>query len=306
MEIRKMSEQEKTQKPPAEQSKEKDQNIKITVDNEQTKILAEQLAKAQNEKKEMEDKLAKIEADKKVQDEAAKKLAEETEDLKNKLGIIAEKELEKKRNSVKEKANALLKDPERVKEIESKLSTPEGIAAMEYTMNVLEKQMKVGEEQFKTYQEGERKKAEEAAAKAKADADAAAKVAADAAAAGKPAPETKPPSGTAPLNAAQLGNPQPTDLMHMKFDSYGAMVRYLQELEQGSDKLRAAEAKVALNDLLKKWASLVKQNYEAQRSPPMETSDKLPSIKELTLSKRAQEELRRRQQGGQAENVTNG
>lgn len=296
-----MSEQDKNPKP-AEDNKPKEKEIHITVDNTETKRLAEELAKAKQEKEEMEKKLKAIEAQKLIDAEASKKLGEETEDLKNKLGIIAEKELEKKRNSVKEKANALLKDPDRVKEIESKLSTPEGIAAMEYTMNVLEKQMKVGEEQFKSYQEGERKKAEEAAAKAKADADATAKAAADAAAAGKPA--TSPPAGQAPLNDAQMGNPQSADLMHMKFDSYEAMVRYLHQVEKGSDKLRAAEAKSALDELLKKWASLVKQNYDTMRGAPEKGFENAPTFKELGLSKRAQEELRRRQQGGQAENVS--
>jgi hypothetical protein len=295
-----MSEQDKNPKPTNTDDKPKEKEIHITVDNTETKRLAEELAQAKAEKKEMEEKLKGIEAQKVIDAEASKKLGEETEDLKNKLGIIAEKELEKKRTSVKEKANALLKDPERVKEIESKLSTPEGIAAMEYTMNVLEKQMKVGEEQFKSYQEGERKKAEEAAAKAKADVEAVVKAASDAAA-GKSA--TTPPAGQAPLNAAQMGNPQPTDLMHMKFDSYGAMVRYLQEVEKGPDKLRAAEAKTALNELLKKWASLVKKNYDEMRQPPVETSENTPTFKELGLSKRAQEELKRRQQSGQPENV---
>jgi hypothetical protein len=293
----------KEQKPAEQTPKEKEQNIHVTVDNEQTKVLAEQLAKAQLEKKEMEEKLAKIEAQNKVDIEAQKKLAEETEDLKNKLGIIAEKDLEKKRASVKDKANALLKDPERVKEIEAKLSTPEGIAAMEYTMNVLEKQMKVGEEQFKSYQEQERKKAEDAAAKVVADKAAADKAAAEALAAGKPAPVTTPPSGSAPLNAQQMGNAQPNDLMHMKFDSYEAMVRYLHETEKGPDKLRAAEAKAALDELLKKWASLVKQNYDTMRGAPTQGFENAPSFKELGLSKRAQEELRRRQQGNQPENV---
>lgn len=303
--------EDKEQKPQTEQkteqSKEKnEQDIHITVDNEQTKVLAEQLAKAQNEKKEMEEKLAKIEADKKAQEEIAKKAAEETEDLKNKLGIIAEKELEKKRNAVKEKANALLKDPERVKEITDKLSTPDGIAAMEFTMNALEKQMKVGEEQFKSYKEAEQKKAEEAVkaaadAKAKADAEAA-----EAAKTGKPQAKPETPAGSAPLNDAQLkgGNAQPNDLMHMKFDSYEAMVRYLHEVENGSDKARAAEAKTALNDLLKKWASLVKQNYDTMRAGPQTGFEGKP-FKELLLSKRAQEELKRREQGKQAENVTN-
>jgi len=280
-----MPEENKEQNPPV---KEKGQEIHVTVDNEQTKILAQQLAQAQQEKKAAEDKLAKLEADKKAQDEASKKLGEETEDLKNKLGIIAEKELDKKRKAVTEQAKTLLKDDARVKEIEAKLSTPEGIAAMEYTMNVLEKSLKIGQEEQKAYVEAERKKAEEAA-----------KVAEAAKAAGQPAP-----AGSAPMNAAQMGNAQPTDLMHMKFDSYQAMVRYLHEVENGSVKERAAEAKVALDELLKKWASLVKQGYDSMRGAEPMGKDQ-PLFKDLLKSRRAQEELKRREQGKNPENVTN-
>lgn len=301
---------ENEQKPQTEQKStegKKEQDIHITVDNEQTKVLAEQLAKAEAAKKEMEEKLKQVEADKKVQEEASKKIAEEAEDLKNKLGIIAEKELEKKRKAVVEKATALLQDPERIKEIESKLSTPDGIQAMEYTMNVLEKQIKVGQEQFEQYKTNEQKKAEEAAKKVAEDAK---KTAEEKAAAEKAAEEAKKagqkstPAGSAPLNEAQRGGgAQPTDLMHMKFESYEAMVRYLHEVEQGPDKERAAEAKAALTELLKKWASLVKQNYDTMRGAPTQGFQDAPKFQDLLRSKRAQEELRRRQQGGQPENV---
>lgn len=271
--------------PPA-QDKGKEQNIHVTVDNEQTKLLAQELAKAQAEKKAMEDKLAKIEADKKVDQETAKKLAEETEDLKNKLGIIAEKELEKKRTAVKTKAKELLQDDARVKEIEDKLSTPEGIAAMEYTMNVLEKQLKIGEEQHKAFLEAEKKKLEDAAKAAEA-----------AKAAGK-----EPPAGSAPMNAQQMGNSQPTDLMHQKFDSYEAMVRYLHQVENGTDRELAAQAKTALDTLLQGWAKLVKQNYDTMRGSP-EGGIVTPKFQDLLKNKRAQEELRRRQQQSQPESV---
>jgi hypothetical protein len=293
--------QNQTQK--TEQPKEKE--IKITVDNEQTKILAEQLAKAEASKKEMQEKLEKIEADNKVQAEASKKAQEETEDLKNKLGMIAEVELNKKRKSVTEKANALLKDPERVKEIESKLSTPDGVAAMEYTMNVLEKQMKIGEEQYKASQEADRKKAEEVAATQKKAEEEAAKVAAEAEKSGKPQPKPETPAGSAPMNSAQMGSGgEPTDMMHMKFGSYEAMVRYLHEVENGPDKEKAAEAKAALTSLLQKWASLVKQKYDAMQGAPTKGFENAPQFKDMLLSKRAQEELKRRQQGNQPESVT--
>jgi hypothetical protein len=288
------------QKPPTEPQTPKEKEIKITVDNEQTKILAEQLAKAERDKRDIEEKLTKIEADNKVQVEAAKKAIDEAEDLKNKLGIIAEKELDKKRKTVTEKANALLKDPERVKEIESKLSTPEGIAAMEYTMNVLEKQMKAGEEQFKAYQEGERKKAEEAA-KATEDAK---KAAEEAAKSGKPQPKPETPAGSAPLNPQQMGSSeQPTDLMHMKFGSYEAMVRYLHEVENGPDKERAAEAKAALTTLLEKWASLVKQKYDAMQGAPPKGFENAPLFQDMLLSKRAKQAQRELQQGARPESV---
>lgn len=280
--------EENKESNPSAQSKEKETQIHVTVDNEQTKILAQQLAQAQAEKKAAEDKLRAFEAQKIIDSESTKKLGEETEDLKNKLGIIAEKELEKKRKAVTEQAKTLLKDDARVKEIESKLSTPEGIAAMEYTMNVLEKSLKIGQEEQKAYVETERKKAEEAVKAAEA-----------AKAAGQPAP-----AGSAPLNNAQLGNPQPTDLMHMKFDSYQAMVRYLHEVENGSNKELAAEAKAALDELLKKWASLVKQGYDSMRGTENMGKDQ-PLFKDMLKSKRAQEELKRREQGKPAENVTN-
>ena len=181
-------------------------------------------------------------------------------------------------------------------------------------MNVLEKQMKVGEEQFKQYQEAERKKAEDAAKlteEQKKAADEAAKVAAQAAAeaakTGKPVPKQETPAGSAPLNNAQMGNPAPTDLMHQKFGSYAAMVSYLHEVENGPDKEKAAEAKTALNELIRKWATLVKQSHDAMTSTgPENLSKDTPSIHDMTLSKRAKEELRRREQGLPAQSVVTG
>ena len=309
-----------SQKPPESKPTEgKEQEIKITVDNKQTEILAKQLAEAEASKKATEEKLAKIEADKKAIEEAAKKSAEEAEDLKNKLSIIAEKELEKKRKAVTEKATALLGDPERIKEITDKLSTLEGIKNAEFTINMLEDQIKKGQVQFEQYKADEIKKqeeavkkaAEEAAAKAAAAKTEEEKKAAEEAAkkaeeeAKKLAAQKSTPSGSAPLNTQQMGGGQAPDLMHMKFDSYAAMVRYLQEVENGPDKELAAQARVALNQLLQKWAALVKQSHDAMTStPPEQIGEKSPLIKEMALSKRAKEELRRRQQGNQPESVS--
>jgi chromosome segregation ATPase len=306
-----MSTEQNPKPATTEEKPQKEKEIKITVDNKETQRLAEELARAETEKKAMEEKLAKMEAEHKTQEEASKKLTEEAEDLKNKLGIIAEKELEKKRKIVSEKANSLLKDPDRVKEIEAKLSTPEGVAAMEYTMNVLEKQMKIGQEQFEKYKADELKKAEEAAKLAAAKSEEEKKkIEAELKAAeeAKKAAEKQSPTGAAPLNAAQMGEggEQLTGMMQMKFGSYEAMVRYLHEIEQGPDKQKAAEAKAALTELLRKWASLVKQNYDSMRSAPPEGFKDAPLFKDILKSKRAEEELRRRQQGGQPENVVTG
>jgi hypothetical protein len=85
------------------------------------------------------------------------------------------------------------------------------------------------------------------------------------------------------------------------------MVRYLHEVENGPDKERAAEAKAALTALLQRWASLVKQNFDSMRNAPVDITEKgwkeQPLFKDLLKSKQAQDELRRRQQGGQPENV---
>jgi len=294
-------------KPAEEKQKGQDIHLDVKVDNSETKRIAEELAAEKIAKKELEEKLAKMDAESKTRAEESKKISEEAEDLKNKLGILAEKELDKKRKGVTEKANALLKDPERVKEITDRLSTPDGVEQMEYTMNVLEKQMRKGEEEFKAFQSEQQKKLEQAA-KDKEAAESAIKAANELAAkSGKPItelPKLETPTGSAPLNAQQMGGANAADMSHLKFDSYGAMIRYLQEVEKGDDKLKAAEAKTALNDLLKKWATLVKQNYVEHKDMPMETFEGpqgkqgvQPLFKEMGLSKRAKEELERRRRG---------
>jgi hypothetical protein len=82
--------------------------------------------------------------------------------------------------------------------------------------------------------------------------------------------------------------------MKMKFDSHEAMVRSLKELERGGDLELAAQAKVVLDKFFANWAQLVKQGYDTMKG---EAAKNQPTFKELTRSKRAQEELRRREQG---------
>jgi hypothetical protein len=85
------------------------------------------------------------EMQKRANEPSKDELLEENEQLKTKLALVAEKELEKKRNAVTEKAKELLKDSERVKEITDQLTSPEGVKAMEFTLNTLEKTLKTGE-----------------------------------------------------------------------------------------------------------------------------------------------------------------
>jgi hypothetical protein len=78
---------------------------------------------------------------------------DESEDLKNKLGIIAEKKLEEKRKGVTEKINALIADPEKRAEMIENLNgqNPEGVKALETTMNILEEQLaKAKNQRFET------------------------------------------------------------------------------------------------------------------------------------------------------------
>lgn len=293
-----MSENPNKDNQPAKDGKDQEpKEVHVKVDAEQIKQMAEELAKEKADAKAAREQAAKAEADKKasdeakkLSDEAAKKATEEADDAKGKLGLIAEKALEKKRAEVTEKANQLFQnDPERVKEVVAKLKDPEGVQAMEYTLNVLDQTLKKGEEARNKLVSEEKAKLE---AKAKADAEAAAAIAAG----GKPAP-----AGSAPLNDKQLGQAETGDLMKMKFDSHEAMVRYLKELEHGSDPELAAKAKVVLNKFFENWAQLVKQGYDSMKGES--AKQVIPSFKELTLSKRAQEELKRRQEGKTPERV---
>lgn len=310
-----MSENPKSteQNPPTgtkeeKKSTEKEREFKVTVDDTAIKQMAEQNAKLETEKKAIEEKATKAEADrktaeeaKKASDEATKKVTEENEDLKGKLGLIAEKELEKKRTAIRENAKRLFQnDAERIKDIEAKLTDPEGVQNMEFTLNVLDQTLKKGEEAAKKLAEEnakkveEQKKAEEAAAKAAAEGN------------------TPPPAGTAPLNEKQLGAQAPiTDMFKMQFDSHEAMVRYLREAEKSPNPETAAKAKAALGTLFEKWTALVKSQHDAQQredfykptacsvcGKPLLSNgmceDKhqeggQKSLKELTLSERARQ-----------------
>lgn len=254
-----MSENDGQNQPPKEDGK-KPTEVIVKVDNEQTKILMEQLRIAEEARKKSEAELkAKMEEIAKS-DVEHKKTAEEAEDYKGKLEMIAEKELEKKRVIVKEKAKTLIQDPERIKEIETKLKDPEQVAATEYMLKVLEDALNKGEEQHKTMMEAEKKKAEEAA-----------KVVA--------ASGAQPPAGSAPLNDAQKGGAK------TGYDSAEAMVADLRKREHSSDPAVAAEAKAILDELFKKWASAVKSEFNEMRG--FKGAGTQPTIEELQRKKKS-------------------
>lgn len=248
------------QNQPPKQDEKKPQEIKITVDNEQTKNLLDQLKREEEARKKAEaDLKAKTEEQTKEKAEHAK-TKEEAEDYKGKLEMIAEKELDKKRAVVKEKASKLIQDPERIKEIEAKLKDPEQVAATEYMLKVLEDALNKGEEQHKALLDAEKAKIEEAA-KAAASGGA-------------------PPAGSAPLNAAQTGGAK------TGYDSAEAMVADLRKREHSSDPVIAAEAKAILDELFKKWATAVKQEFNEMRG--FRGEGKQPTIEELQRKKKSE------------------
>jgi hypothetical protein len=153
----------------------------------------------------------------------AKKAEEEAEDYKSKLGIIAEKELEKHRQGVMEKARELMpNDEERIKEIEAKLKTPEGVQAMEYTL--------------KTLEDVQAQNAEKSKAKEKSN-------------------DFGIPSGSAPLQG-QYEQQVNDDIMRHKFNSVKEMIDTVRAKAQTGD----TQAQKILDALLSKYIKDKKTN----------------------------------------------
>jgi membrane protein involved in colicin uptake len=252
-----MAENNGQNQPPKTDDK-KPTEVTVKVDNEQTRILMEQLKREEEARKKAEEELKKIAEEKTKAEADAKAKGEEAEDLKGKLEIISEKELEKKRAVIREKAKTLIQDEARVKEISDKLKDPEQVAATEYMLKVLEDTLAKGEEQHKKIIEDERKKAEEAA---------------------KAAAGTAPPAGSAPLNDAQKGGKQ-------GYDSAEAMIVDLRKREHSSDPAVAAEAKAILDELFKKWAGAVKKEFNEMKG--FKGQGQQPTIEELVKKRKSE------------------
>jgi len=269
-----------SQQPPKD---EKELNVKVKIDDEAYKRLIEEQKRIEEAKKKLEEELTTIKADKTKSDEA-KKAAEDkllevqgkAEELEEKLSLIAQKEFEKKRAVVLEKAKTLLgTDESRLKEVESKTATPEDLKATEYMLEVLEKTVKQGEESYKKLLADEKKKMEEELAK-----------------------KAGTPAGVAPLNTPQVTG-QSTPTGKTGYDSYEAMIKDLRIREKSSDPQVAAEAKTILDEFFRKWATAVKKQYQGrlptgisyelseERKEGGALKEEQPSIREITRPKKA-------------------
>jgi len=177
-----------------------------------------------------------------ITNEKEAELQEENEDLKNKLGIIAEKKLDEKRNAVTGKINALIADPQKRAEMIEKLKSqsPEGISNMDSMMNLLEDQLS------------------------------------------KSKNERYEPAGSAPMNPQQMGSSIETDdIYRKKFGSYSAMITALREESKSEDKQKAQRANLVLNQLLNKYAVAQRDVHTEQRfceDDAIPKTDKVPTV----------------------------
>jgi hypothetical protein len=271
--------------PQGNQGEKKPQEIKVTVDAEQLKMAIEAQKRAEDERKKLQDQLDALEAKRKLEAEELVKIKEKAEEDREKLELITQADFEKKRNTLLEKAKALIQDPERVKDIEKKLSNPDltpeqavdQLQATEYMISVLDDAMKKGEEAHKKLLDEEKKKADDLEKKLK-----------EGGGAGQPA-------GSAPLSTGQItgGTPQVGG-----YDSYEAMIRDLRKKEHSPNPEVAAMAKNALTELFRKWAMSVKKEYREMREFTSEPKkEEMLPLSEITKHQRAKDQDARKEAG---------
>jgi uncharacterized protein (DUF2267 family) len=164
-------------------------------------------------------------------------------DLTNKLGIIAEKKLDEKRKGVVEKINRYISDPQKRAEMIEKLNgqKPEGVMAMESTMNLLEEQLsKNNNQRFES-------------------------------------PAGSAPMNSQQLGSSI----ETDDIYRKKFGSYDDMIRALRNESKSEDKQKAQHANLVLNALLNKYAVAQKQIHEENRyceDDAIPKTDKVPTV----------------------------
>jgi len=246
------------------------QQVHVTVDSEQMKTLLETQKRLEKEKQDALDAKAKAEAETKVKTDEAEAAKKESAENKEKLDLIAQKEFEKKRAAILEKTKTLIQDPERIKEIEQKLTDPEQLMATEYMMKLLEDQMKLTDDVHKKAIDEEQKKSKDLEAKLAGSGGSAA-------------------GGTAPLGGPQQVGGTPTT----GYSSYEAMITDLRKKEHSSNPEVAALAKSALTEMMRKWAMAVKAQYKEMQGFKSEPKEQLP-LSEIIKHERA----RRQEQEG--------
>jgi hypothetical protein len=241
------------------------QVVKVQVSSEEMKTLLETQKRLEAEKKAAEEAKAQAESEAKKAKEEAEAAKKEAGENKEKLDLIAQKEFEKKRAAILEKTKTLIQDPERIKEIEAKLTDPEQLMATEYMMNILENQIKTTEDAHKKAIEEEQKKAKDLEAKLAQGGSGAS-------------------GGTAPLAGQQPVGGQggtPTG-----YSSYEAMIKDLRDKEHSSNPEIAAMAKATLTEMMRKWAMAVKLQYKEMREFESSPKEQLP-LSEIIKHNRA-------------------
>lgn len=248
-----MSENDKNKQPTGDGKKD-ETIIKVEVDSEQMKVMLKQLEEEKARAKKLQEDVDKALAEKKVSDEALEKSKTESDDYKSKLELIAQKEFEKKRTAIIEKAKVTIKDEARIKAIEAELTDPEKLKATEFMIDTLNETLKKGEEEAKAAEDA-RKKAEEDKKKAGSA-----------------------PAGSIPLTPAQTGQGAGDE---DGYDSYMAMIQDLRRKEKNGTPEEQAEAKVILDELFKKWAGTVRKRFEGIRGISHEEENQ-KSLREIT------------------------
>lgn len=258
----------------------KEVKVTVTGDPEGMKTLLETQKRLEAEKKALEDQMKAIEEQRKKAEEDAKKSQDEAKDLNEKLGLIAQKEFEKKRAEILGKVKTLIQDEGRVKEISDKLTDAEQLKATEYMVQVLEQTISKGEEAHKKLLEDEQKKLKETEDKL-----------------AKATGQAVPPSGQAPLNSAQQSTGSGTK--GQVYSSYEAMISDLRKKEHSPNPEVAAMAKAALTELFKKWAMAVKSEYKEMREFTSEPKEQLP-LSEIVKHERAKRQAMLNEENKQA------
>lgn len=245
-----MSEDDKNKQP--QDQKREDTVIHVQVDSEQMKAMLIQLEEEKAKAKKLQEDMDKALADKKVSEEALEKTKTESDDYKSKLEIIAQKEFDKRKAALLEKAKTAIKDEGRLKQIETDLTDPDKLKASEFMIDTLIETLKKGEEETRIAEE-ERKKAENKG--------------------------TNAPAGTVLLTPAQTG--QSVDGEGEGYDTYVAMVQDLRRKERFGTPEEQAEAKITLDELFKKWCGAVKRKYDGVKGLE-HTEEKQKSVREMT------------------------